>query len=65
MFVAEITRRDVGRIRRIRPDGVVETYVSGIGSPRGLSVGPDGSVYVTQTNLGTILRVVGALAKAE
>ena len=51
------SRRDVGRIRRIRPDGTIETYVSGIGSPRGIALGPDGSLYVTQANLGTILRV--------
>ncbi len=57
VFVAEIVSRDSGIIRRIRPDGTAETYVSGIGSPRGIALGPDGSLYVTQTNLGTILRI--------
>ena len=57
VLVAEITGNNVGRIRRVRPDGVIETYVSGIASPRGIALGPDGSLYVTQTNEGTVLRV--------
>ena len=33
VLVAEITATNIGRIRRVRPDGVIETYVSGIASP--------------------------------
>ncbi len=56
VLVGEIVSRDVGRIRRIRPDGTIETYASGIGSPRGIALGPGREpLRHRRPNLGTVL----------
>ena len=59
------------RVRRIGPDGVITTMAgdgnsgaddipaaqSGLGAPRGLAVGPDGSVYVSELTTHKVRRI--------
>lgn len=61
------------RVRRIRPDGTIETVVGGLGqgfngdglegrqtklsNPRGLAVGPDGSLYIADRTNNRVRKV--------
>lgn len=52
VLVAEIRS---GKIRRVRPDGVVETVADCGGGPNGLALGPDGALYVCNNGGNTYL----------
>ena len=47
-----------GSIKRLRPDGTIETLISGLVTPTSIAFGPDGSLYVTDTDrqLGGLVR---------
>ncbi len=49
-----------GAIRRVTLDGVVTTYATGLTSPQGLAVAPDGTLYITEPDSGTIRHHDGA-----
>ena len=71
VYIAEITSSDTGLISRLRPDGVLETVAGGgfatsEGVPalsarlrglRGIALGPDGSVYLTEPNAAPVRRI--------
>ena len=71
VYIAEITSSDTGLISRLRPDGVLETVAGGgfatsEGVPalsarlrglRGIALGPDGSVYLTEPNAARVRRI--------
>jgi sugar lactone lactonase YvrE/murein DD-endopeptidase MepM/ murein hydrolase activator NlpD len=55
-----IVMTDAGRanaVRRISPDGHVETLASGLSTPSGLALGADGTVFVADTGSHRILRI--------
>ena len=47
-----------GSIKRLRPDGTIETLISGLVTPTSIAFGPDGALYVTDTDrqLGGLVR---------
>jgi DNA-binding beta-propeller fold protein YncE len=45
------------RIRRISPDGHVETVASGFSTPSGLALAPDGTLYIADTGNHVIRRI--------
>jgi RHS repeat-associated protein len=51
VYIADIGNHN---IRRVRPDGVITTYISGL-QPFGIALGPDGSLYATKQS--TVIRV--------
>ncbi|MBI2876791.1 MAG: PASTA domain-containing protein, partial [Candidatus Tectomicrobia bacterium] len=61
---------DLYHVRRVRPDGIITTVAGGgsggdggpatqaeLSFPRGLAVGPDGSLYIADTNINRVRRV--------
>ena len=47
-----------GSVKRLRPDGTIETLISGLVTPTSIAFGPDGALYVTDTDrqLGGLVR---------
>ena len=45
------------RITRIAPDGSTSTVAEVPGGPNGIAYGPDGALYVAESNKGRIWRI--------
>jgi hypothetical protein len=63
-----------GRVRRIGPDGVIDTVVAGLDHPVGLALDDDGSLYISETfahcvrkldPAGTLTTVAGVCAPGK
>ena len=50
-------------IRRIRPDGVVETVASHLNAPTGIDVAPNGDIYFAETGSNLIRRIVNGVVE--
>jgi len=48
-----------GRIRRIHPSGEATTIVDGLFLPAGMTMGPDGHLYVSNVGFGPLFLVAG------
>jgi hypothetical protein len=48
-----------GRIRRVDPSGRITTIAEGLFLPSGLTLGPDGNLYVSNVGFGPLFLVVG------
>jgi hypothetical protein len=48
-----------GRVRRVDPSGAITTIASGLFLPSGMTLGPDGNLYVSNVGFGPLFLVVG------
>ena len=48
-----------GRIRRIDPSGRITTIAENLFLPSGMTLGPDGNLYVSNVGFGPLALVVG------
>jgi streptogramin lyase len=59
-----VTAGRAGSVYRVGRDGRVDTFLSGLMNPTGITFGPDGTLFVLEAGRARVLRVV-ALDKAE
>jgi sugar lactone lactonase YvrE len=59
-----VTAGRAGTIYRVSRDGRVDTFLTGLVNPTGITFGPDGTLFVLEAGRSRVLRIV-ALDKAE
>jgi sugar lactone lactonase YvrE len=48
-----------GRVRRVDPSGTITSIASGLFLPSGMTLGPDGNLYVSNVGFGPLFLVAG------